>query len=117
MLNVSGIPVIVRNAGTAITVSDHSISVTCDSIVDPTRISAGAVPAAATAPALILVGSTMLSHVTEIEWSDTVIAVPAFLTITGIPLTFSIANGLALGFTTYTLLRVLKGEFRKINWF
>lgn len=77
----------------------------------------GAVPAAATAPALILVGSMMLSHVTEIEWADTAIAVPAFLTITGIPLTFSIANGLAMGFTAYTLLRVLRGEFRKVNWF
>jgi AGZA family xanthine/uracil permease-like MFS transporter len=77
----------------------------------------GAVPAAATAPALILVGSMMLSHVTEIDWSDTVVAVPAFLTITAIPLTFSIANGLAFGFTAYTFLRVLRGEFRQVNWF
>jgi AGZA family xanthine/uracil permease-like MFS transporter len=77
----------------------------------------GAVPAAATAPALILVGSMMLSHVTEIDWTDTVIAVPAFLTITAIPLTFSIANGLAFGFMAYTLLRVFRGEFREVNWF
>lgn len=77
----------------------------------------GAVPAAATAPALILVGSMMLSHVTEIDWSETVIAVPAFLTITAIPLTFSIANGLAFGFTAYAFLRVLRGEFRQVNWF
>lgn len=77
----------------------------------------GSVPAAATAPALILVGSMMLSHVTEIDWSDTVISVPAFLIVTTIPLTFSIANGLAFGFTAYTLLRVLRGEFRQVNWF
>lgn len=76
----------------------------------------GAIPAAATAPALILVGSLMISHVTEIDWSNTVTAVPAFLTITAIPLTFSIANGLAFGFTTYTLLRVLRGEWRSVSW-
>jgi AGZA family xanthine/uracil permease-like MFS transporter len=76
----------------------------------------GAIPAAATAPALILVGSMMLSHVTEIDWSETVIAVPAFLTITAIPLTFSIANGLAFGFTSYTLMKLLRGEAREINW-
>ena len=76
----------------------------------------GAIPAAATAPALILVGSLMISHVVEIDWSDMVTAVPAFLTITAIPLTFSIANGLAFGFTTYTLLRVLRGEWRSVSW-
>jgi AGZA family xanthine/uracil permease-like MFS transporter len=76
----------------------------------------GAIPSAATAPALILVGSMMISHVTEIEWSDTVVAIPAFLTITAIPLTFSIANGLAFGFTSYTLMRLLRGEFRQVNW-
>jgi adenine/guanine/hypoxanthine permease len=77
----------------------------------------GAIPAAATAPALILVGSMMLSHITEIDWSDTAVAVPAFLTITTIPLSFSIANGLAFGFTSYTLMRILRGEFTKVNWF
>jgi AGZA family xanthine/uracil permease-like MFS transporter len=76
----------------------------------------GAIPAAATAPALIIVGSMMISHVTEIDWSDLLIAIPAFLTITAIPLTFSIANGLAFGFTSYTLMHVLHGEFRRINW-
>jgi adenine/guanine/hypoxanthine permease len=77
----------------------------------------GAVPAAATAPALILVGSMMISHVTEIDWADTVVAVPAFLILVTIPLTFSIANGLAFGFTAYTFLRVFRGEFRRVNWF
>ncbi|MDZ4796879.1 MAG: NCS2 family permease [Bryobacteraceae bacterium] len=77
----------------------------------------GAIPAAATAPALILVGCMMMSHVAEIDWTDMTVAVPAFLTITTIPLSFSIANGLAFGFTAYTLLRVLRGEFSKLNWF
>ena len=76
----------------------------------------GVIPAAATAPALIIVGCLMISHIGEIDWSDPVIAVPAFLTMTTIPLTFSIANGIAFGFTAYTLLKVLRGEFRKVNW-
>lgn len=77
----------------------------------------GAIPAAATAPALILVGSMMLSHITEIDWSDATVAIPAFLTMTVIPLSFSIANGLAFGFTSYTLMRMLRGEFAKVSWF
>jgi len=76
----------------------------------------GAIPAAATAPALIVVGSLMIGHVTEIPWSNTVIAVPAFLTILAIPLTFSIANGLAFGFVAYTILKIARGEARKVNW-
>src|SRR5882672_8346205 len=62
----------------------------------------GAIPAAATAPALIVVGSFMASTVSEIDWRDFTIAIPAFLTMMMIPLTFSIANGLAFGFTTFT---------------
>jgi AGZA family xanthine/uracil permease-like MFS transporter len=77
----------------------------------------GAIPAAATAPALIVVGSLMISAVAEIAWNDPEIAVPAFLTITTIPLTFSIANGLAFGFTAFTLLKVARGKFRQVNWF
>jgi AGZA family xanthine/uracil permease-like MFS transporter len=77
---------------------------------------AGAIPTAATAPALILVGAAMLSHVGEIRWQEPRIAIPAFLTITTIPLTFSIANGLAIGFTMYTLLAVLSGRWRQVSW-
>jgi AGZA family xanthine/uracil permease-like MFS transporter len=76
----------------------------------------GVIPSAATAPALILVGCLMISHISEIDWSNPTLAVPAFLTMTAIPLTFSIANGIAFGFTSYTLLKVLHGEFRKVNW-
>lgn len=76
----------------------------------------GAIPPSATAPALILVGALMISHSSEIHWKDPVVAIPAFLTITTIPLTFSIANGLAFGFTAHTLLRVLRGEYRKVSW-
>ena len=68
------------------------------------------IPAAATAPALIIVGSMMMKPLTEIEWDDPVVAIPAFLTLIGIPLTFSIANGLAFGITAYALLKLLRGQ-------
>ncbi len=77
----------------------------------------GAIPAAATAPALIIVGSLMVSVVAEIEWSDPEVSVPAFLTMMTIPLTYSIANGLAFGFIAYTLLKMARGKFRQVNWF
>jgi AGZA family xanthine/uracil permease-like MFS transporter len=77
----------------------------------------GAIPAAATAPALIIVGSLMVGVVAEIQWQDPEVAVPAFLTMMAIPLTFSIANGLAFGFTAYTLMKMARGKFRQVNWF
>jgi adenine/guanine/hypoxanthine permease len=77
----------------------------------------GAIPSAATAPALIVVGSLMMTVVGEIEWQDPETAIPAFLTIMTIPLTFSIANGLAFGFTAYTLMKIARGKFRQVNWF
>ena len=76
----------------------------------------GVVPAAATAPALIVVGSLMMSAVREIDWDDAVIAVPAFLTLIAIPLTFSIANGLAFGFTVYVILAAIRRGPRSISW-
>ena len=76
----------------------------------------GAIPAAATAPALILVGSLMAGVVAEIDWKDAEVGVPAFLTMMTIPLTFSIANGLAFGFTAFTLIKVARGKFRQVNW-
>ncbi|MGE5569462.1 MAG: NCS2 family permease [Rhodospirillales bacterium] len=76
----------------------------------------GSIPAAATAPALIIVGSLMVSTVGEIQWSDPVVGLSAFLTMITIPLTFSIANGIAFGFVAYALLRILRGEFRKVGW-
>jgi AGZA family xanthine/uracil permease-like MFS transporter len=75
-----------------------------------------AIPSAATAPALITVGSLMMLSVTEIDWQSPVVAIPAFLTLIMIPLSFSIANGLALGFIAYTFVRVLRGEWRLVHW-
>ena len=76
----------------------------------------GVIPVAATAPALIVVGSLMVSTVADIRWSDPVVALPAFLTMVSIPLTFSIATGIAFGLIAYTLLRVIRGEFRSVSW-
>ncbi len=77
---------------------------------------AGAIPAAAAAPALIVVGCMMMTTVAEIKWHDMEIALPAFLTMMAIPLTFSIANGLAFGFCSWTVLKLLRGRFRDVNW-
>jgi len=76
----------------------------------------GGIPASATAPALIVVGSMMMTAASEIAWNDPESAIPAFLTMLAIPLTFSIANGLAFGFCAWTLIKLLRGQFRKINW-
>lgn len=75
-----------------------------------------AIPIAATAPALIAVGSLMMVSVVEIDWKSPVVSIPAFLTLIMIPLTFSIANGLAMGFIAYTFIRMFRGEFRSVHW-
>jgi AGZA family xanthine/uracil permease-like MFS transporter len=77
---------------------------------------AGAIPSSATAPALIVVGSMMMTAVAEIAWTDPEISIPAFLTMTAIPLTYSIANGLAFGFCAYTLIKIFRGRFRQVSW-
>jgi len=74
------------------------------------------VPPAATAPALILVGSLMLTTITEIRWHDPLIAVPSFLTLMLIPLTYSIANGLGFGVIAWAVLHLATGKFRRQDW-
>jgi AGZA family xanthine/uracil permease-like MFS transporter len=76
----------------------------------------GIVPAAATAPALILVGSLMLGAITEIQWNDPLVAVPAFLTLVLIPFTYSIANGLGFGIIAWGALHLAAGKFRREDW-
>jgi len=75
-----------------------------------------AIPAFATAPALILVGALMMGALTEVEWSDPSAAIPAFLTVIIIPLTYSIANGLAFGITSYAVLKLIRGQARVSDW-
>jgi AGZA family xanthine/uracil permease-like MFS transporter len=76
----------------------------------------GFVPSAATAPALILVGAMMLATITEIRWQDPLIAVPAFLTLVLIPLTYSIANGLGFGIIAWAVLHLITGKYRRQDW-
>nr|WP_059153528.1 NCS2 family permease [Novosphingobium barchaimii] len=75
------------------------------------------IPLAATAPALIIVGGLMLLPLTEVEWEDPLSAIPAFLTVAMIPLTFSIANGLAFGITAHAILKIVRGTIRKSDGF
>ncbi len=75
------------------------------------------VPLAATAPALIIVGGLMLLPLKEVEWEDPYSAIPAFLTVAMIPLTFSIANGLAFGITAHAVLKLVRGRITTADWF
>jgi AGZA family xanthine/uracil permease-like MFS transporter len=77
---------------------------------------AGAVPAAATAPALIVVGAMMMSATAGIDWDDYREAIPAFLTLISMPLTYSISNGIAFGIISYTVIHALSGHARKVHW-
>jgi len=74
------------------------------------------IPSAATAPALILVGSLMVGALAEVDWADPVVAIPAFLTLIAIPLSYSIANGLAFGIISYALLTFFTGRARSADW-
>ena len=74
------------------------------------------IPTAATAPALILVGSLMVGAAAEVDWADPVVAIPAFLTMISIPLTYSIADGLAFGIISYALLTLFTGRARGKDW-
>jgi AGZA family xanthine/uracil permease-like MFS transporter len=76
---------------------------------------ATAIPAYATAPALILVGVLMTQSISRIDWSDFSEAVPSFITMLATPLTFSIASGLSLGLISYTVVKVAIGKFREIT--
>ena len=76
----------------------------------------GLVPAFATAPALILVGALLMSEVGKINFTDFTDALPAFLTIIMMPLTSSIANGFAFGFISYTVMKLVSGQYKKVSW-
>lgn len=70
---------------------------------------------AITAPALIIVGSLMMGSIAEVRWNEMEEAFPAFLIILSMPLTSSIATGIALGFISYPLLKVVKGKWRQVH--
>ena len=76
---------------------------------------AGAIPGAATAPALILVGAMMMDGIRHIEWDKVSEGVPSFLAIIAMPLTFSIANGVSLGVISYCAIKLFTGDGRKVH--
>src|SRR5207245_8040010 len=69
-----------------------------------------------TAPALVIVGAMMIQNVARIDWSDYSESIPAFLTLIGIPLSYSIADGLALGFISYPIIKLFSGKGRQVGW-
>jgi AGZA family xanthine/uracil permease-like MFS transporter len=76
---------------------------------------AGSVPAFATAPALLFIAVLMMSGLAEIDWRDITVAAPVAVTALTMPFTYSIANGIAFGFITWTLVKLLSGRFRDLN--
>ncbi|NEO88265.1 MAG: NCS2 family permease [Spirulina sp. SIO3F2] len=74
-----------------------------------------AVPGFATAPALVLVGVLMMGAVRQIRWDDPAEAIPAFLTLIVMPLSASIADGLAVGLITYPVLKTFQGKFSEVK--
>ena len=76
----------------------------------------GAIPNFATAPALILVGALMVASAARIDWEDPRVAIPSFLTIVTIPLTYSIATGLSFGIISFAVIEVLTGRARRQHW-
>lgn len=73
------------------------------------------VPPAATAPALILVGFLMISQMAKIDFTDLASAIPAFIILITIPLTYSIAHGIGYGFIAYAVIKVLSGRWRDVH--
>ena len=74
-----------------------------------------AIPAAATAPALIVVGMMMMSPIAKINWEDPVEALPAFITMAVMPFCFSISDGILIGLISYVLLNACCGRFKNIT--
>lgn len=80
------------------------------------EVSKGVLLYPVTAPALIIVGCMMLHSITKIDWKDYSESLPAFLVIILMPLTFSIATGIAVGFISYSALKMLTGHGRQVHW-
>ena len=69
----------------------------------------------ATAPALIVVGAMMMGAIGELNWRRLDDGIPAFLTVALMPFTYSIANGIAGGIVSYTVIKLLSGRWREVH--
>ncbi|CAB49984.1 NCS2 family permease [Pyrococcus abyssi] len=76
---------------------------------------AGSIPAFATAPALVIVGYYMMSAMKNVDFNDPTEALPAFLVLITIPYTYSIADGIGVGFISYTLLKIFTGRWKEVH--
>jgi AGZA family xanthine/uracil permease-like MFS transporter len=76
----------------------------------------GAIPDFATAPALILVGALMVAGVARVDWGEPRVAIPSFLTLITIPLTYSIATGLSFGMISFAALELATGRGKRQHW-
>ena len=74
-----------------------------------------AIPGAATAPALVIVGVMMMGPVVKIDWEDFSESIPAFITVLMMPVAYSISDGILLGVISYVVLNALAGKFKKIS--
>lgn len=76
----------------------------------------GVVPSAATAPALIIVGAMMMRNIKDMDWDDMTDVIPAFLAMIAMPLTYSIATGISIGFVVYPIVKLLSGRGKDVHW-
>ncbi|MBQ5985238.1 MAG: NCS2 family permease [Bacteroidales bacterium] len=74
-----------------------------------------AIPSAATAPALVIVGVMMMTPVVKIDWEDFTESIPAFITVLLMPVAYSISDGILIGVISYVLLNACAGKFKKIS--
>ena len=84
-------------------------------LIQPITLQAGMIPPFATAGALLYVALLMMSGMQHLSWSDPTELLPALLTIIMVPLTFSIANGIAAGFLSYVILKAIAGKFSDVS--
>lgn len=73
------------------------------------------IPSEATAPALVLVGVMMMSDIRQVDFEDYLVAIPCFVCIAFMPLTYSISDGILMGMITYVFLHVLSGKWKQVN--
>jgi AGZA family xanthine/uracil permease-like MFS transporter len=74
------------------------------------------VPIEVGSAALVAVGAMMIAQVKDIEFADFYVALPAFLTIATMPLTYSIANGIGVGFVSWTVIHLFAGKIKQVHW-
>ncbi len=74
------------------------------------------VPMEVGSAALVVVGAMMMAGVSDIEWHDIAVAIPTFLTIITMPLTYSIANGIGVGFVSWVIIHAFSGRARQVHW-